>query len=99
MRISMGISGYNSNNYMFEKGSSASSQFVPYSVTHKLKMPLSIVDINGNGDFTSIANAVNTLPDGSAILVMPGTYVENVKAWTKEIHIIGFDREACVEGY
>ena len=96
MRISMAITGYNSNNYMFEEGSARSSQFVPYSVTHKLKLPLSIVDINGNGDFTSIASAVSALPDGSAILVMPGTYTENVKAWTKEIHIIGIDREACI---
>lgn len=96
IRISTSTNSYNTYNYMLEKGSVNSPSYIPYSVISKLKLPITIVDINGNGDFTSIASAVNTLSDGSAILVMPGTYEENVKAWTKEIHIIGIDREACV---
>ena len=96
MRISMGTSTYNSAYFMFEEGSTQATQYIPYSEKSKLRLPITVVDINGNGDFTSIKDAVSTLPNGSSILVMPGTYEENVKAWSKEIHIIGFDREACV---
>ena len=96
MRFSCGLSPWNSRWYMIEKGNTNPTSYVPYTEITKLKLPLNIVDINGNGQFTSISDAVLTLADGSAILVMPGTYEENVKAWAKEVHIIGLSREACI---
>ena len=96
IRLSMGISSYNTKWYMIEKSSTAASVFVPYFSVSKLKLPFVTVDINGNGDFTSIKNAVYTVDNGSAIIVMPGVYEENVKAWGKEVHIIGVSRESCI---
>ena len=96
MRFSLGITPWNDRWYMIEKGNTNPSVFVPYSEHAKLALPITIVDINGEGDFTSIKDAVNALPDGSTLLVLPGTYLENVKAWSKEIHIIGTDRESCI---
>lgn len=96
MRFSCGLNPWNNRWYMIEKGNTNPTSYVPYAETKKLKLPIHVVDSNGNGEYTSIASAVNDLDDGSAILVMPGIYEENVRAWSKEIHIIGFDREACI---
>ena len=96
MRFSLVITAWNDRWYMIEKGNTNPSVFVPYSEHEKLALPITIVDINGEGDFTSIKDAVNALPNGSTLLVLPGTYLENVKAWSKEIHIIGTDRESCI---
>lgn len=96
IRISMTISGFNSQWYMIEKSSTHSQNFVPYSLTYRLKLPYTVVDINGNGEFTTINDAVDSAENGSVIIVTPGVYEENVKAWGKEVHIIGLSREACV---
>ena len=96
LRVSMPNSYFNTYNLMIEKGNSATSPYVDYSETTKLKLPIITVDINGNGDFTSIKDAVNISPSGSTILVMAGEYDEQVSAWGKEMHIVGIDREACI---
>ena len=96
MRLSFALSGWTENNYMFVKGSTAPTAYVPYYSIKMLKLPFIVVDANGNGSFTSIADAVTSAESGSTIIVMPGIYEENVKAWGKEIHILGASREACV---
>ena len=58
--------------------------------------PIKIVDINGDGDYTSVADAVAALPSGSTIIVMPGVYEGCVRAFTKRINIIGTDRNKCI---
>ena len=51
-----------------------------------------IVDINGTGDYTSLATAVSAANDGDRIYVKKGTYTgETVDAQTKTLTIIGED--------
>lgn len=96
IRISSSINNFNSNWWLVEKTSTRSTNYVPYFSFSQLKLPFVTVDINGNGSFTSIQEAVDVAEAGSAIIVMPGLYEEAVKAWGKEVHIIGVSREACI---
>lgn len=79
-----------------------SAWYEPYESRFKLKQEyltnlFYVVDINGGGDFTSLTTAVASVPNKSIIFVKPGIYEnEKVKAWTKEIYIIGTSKEACV---
>jgi len=54
-----------------------------------------IVDINGNGDYTSIQEAVNFAPSGSKIYVKSGSYREviNIK---KPVEIIGENKQSTL---
>jgi hypothetical protein len=54
------------------------------------------VSKNGNGQFSTIADAVNNVPDGSVILVMPGEYKEFVICGAKNVSIIGVDKDKCI---
>ena len=96
MRLSPTLAGYNNQNYLFEEGSTPSASFTPYTAEHIVKLPFYVVDSGGKGAFTRINDAVQAAPSGSVILVAPGLYEENVKAWEKKIHIIGMSREACI---
>jgi parallel beta-helix repeat protein len=53
------------------------------------------VDINGNGDFTSIQEAINASDDGITIIVRSGIYYEklNIK---KSINLIGEDKNTTI---
>lgn len=58
------------------------------------KMPSSIreiiVDKNGNGNFKTVTEAVDSCMGGETIIVKAGVYEnEHIKAWGKEINIIG----------
>ena len=57
-----------------------------------------VVDINGNGDYTSLTAATDACADGATILVMPGIYDNEVIVGgkTKTLFIIGVDRDKCV---
>jgi hypothetical protein len=55
-----------------------------------------VVSKTGKGDYTSISQAVNYAQDGAVILVMPGQYEENVACGSKNVSIIGVDRQKCV---
>ena len=96
MRFSIKITSWANRWFMIEKGSSASTAYVPYSKTAKLKLPITIVDINGYGDYTSIQDAIDDAEEDATIFIAAGVYKENVKAWGKKVHIIGLSREACV---
>ncbi|WP_164997748.1 S-layer protein domain-containing protein [Methanolobus psychrotolerans] len=45
------------------------------------------VDCNGNGDYTSIQEAINNANSGDSIVVMPGIYTENIDV-NKSVSII-----------
>jgi len=57
---------------------------------------VAIVDKNGNGNYTTISDAVLGTNDGDAILVMPGIYDESVHMNRKERYIIGLCKETCI---
>lgn len=57
------------------------------------------VDINGNGDFTTISEAITAANDDDIILVYPGTYFESVHAYNKLVHIKGIDKKTCILEY
>lgn len=51
---------------------------------------------NGGGDFRTINDAVNGTNDGDTILVYPGRYVETVRMWGKNRHLVGICRDTCI---
>lgn len=60
-----------------------------------------LVVSKAEGEISSIRKAVNNVNenDNAFVLVFPGTYEENVKAWGKDIVIWGIDRENCILSY
>lgn len=53
------------------------------------------VDINGNGDFISIQDAINASVDGNIIIVRKGTYYEKLYI-NKSIDLIGEDKDNTI---
>lgn len=66
------------------------------STLTKLAARVVTVDANGNGNYTTIADAITGTSDGDTIMVYPGTYEESVHAFDKERHIIGVCRDTCI---
>lgn len=62
----------------------------------QLEARVVVVDANGNGDYTTIADAVARTTDGDTIMVYPGTYEESVHAFGKERHIVGICKDTCI---
>lgn len=50
----------------------------------------------GEGDYSTISDAVNNAVSGSTIIVMPGEYNEYVNCGSKELSIIGIDKTKCI---
>ena len=70
-----------------------------YSIKYRytvLNKDVYVVDGSGNGDYTTVTRAVSELPSGATIFVKPGTYAENIRAFTKRVNIIGADRYKCI---
>jgi parallel beta-helix repeat protein len=61
----------------------------------KKKSNIIYVDINGNGDFTSIQDAINASINGNKIIVRPGTYHERLNI-NKSINLIGEDKNTTI---
>ena len=60
------------------------------------KLPI-IVDKEGNGEYTTIMDAVNAALDGDVIVIYPGEYEEQVKIpSTKNLTLLGTDKNRCV---
>lgn len=95
-RVSLTITGWTNNYYLFAEGTTVINTYVPYKVAVKLALPFTLVDLNGDGDFTSISDAIAAGNEGDTIIILPGVYNENVKAWGKKVHLIGTSRESCI---
>lgn len=54
---------------------------------------------DGSGDFITIQAAVDAAPNNSNIIVLPGTYNENVRVMGKSINIIGSGKDNCILTY
>jgi hypothetical protein len=77
-----------------EKGTSSSGyekpllmKFVPLSNIKRVH----VVDINGNGDYTSIQDAVDASSEGDEIIIFPGEYEEAVDLKNKFLYVHGYD--------
>lgn len=73
--------------------------YITYTVSSYKKPPTYnciYVSKDGYGNYTSINDAVQHADDGDTIVVFPGTYVEAVEAWGKELHIMGVDKNTCI---
>lgn len=57
--------------------------------------PVFIAAKNETEDRT-IQSAVEQIAEEGTVVILPGTYYENVKAWGKKIHFYGADKESCV---
>ena len=57
-----------------------------------------VVDSHGNGDYTTISDAVLGVPNYSVIYVNPGTYNESVdvRSTNKTLYIKGINRDECI---
>lgn len=55
-----------------------------------------VVDINGNGDYTSVVEAVENEAENTVIFIKSGTYDGTIQAFEKRIILIGADRNTCV---
>ena len=53
------------------------------------------VDINGNGDYTSITSALSNTNEKEIIYIKEGEYQEGIKCFNKEIYLKGLDKERC----
>lgn len=54
---------------------------------------------DGSGDFLTIQAAVDAAPNNANIVVLPGTYNENVRVTDKAVNIIGSGKYNCVLTY
>lgn len=64
--------------------------------TGDIAYPVCIVDKNRHGDYTTIQEAIDNTEDNSTILIMPGTYFEQVKMWGKNRHLVGLSKENTI---
>lgn len=55
-----------------------------------------VVSCEKNTSLSSINSALQRITREGVVIVLPGTYKENVKAWNKKIHLIGTDRKQCI---
>ena len=56
------------------------------------------VDKNGNGDFTTIQEAVDMIPLGGVgtVYIADGEYEEALECWGKTVHLIGTSKKDCI---
>lgn len=55
-----------------------------------------VIVAKSGGNYTTINDAVQDVSNGTAIIVMPGTYDEVVRAWAKNVSIIGVSKKHCI---
>lgn len=57
------------------------------------------VSKDGQGDYSSIQLAINSVESGDTLLIMPGIYEEALNIDHKTVNLIGTDKEKCVIQY
>lgn len=67
------------------------------TVTHYDAVVGPSTDQSGLAKFTSVQAAINSVPAGGRILVLNGTYVENISI-TSNVYLIGQGRGASITG-
>ena len=68
-----------------------------YTLDNKsLNKRIVIVDEKGNGNYTSVIEAVNKEPEDTVIIIKPGTYLGTIKSFQKRIILIGTDKNQCI---
>ena len=72
------------------------SQGKKYLVNPITNIPITIVDANGGGNYTTIQDAIDNTQDGDVILIMSGTYNEAVKMFGKNRHLVGINKETVI---
>lgn len=77
-------------------GQSAATQFVPLGSDTSSSSLLVVSHATGESSYTTIQSAVSAASDGDTILIMPGTYTEQVAAWGKTVHLLGVCRDTCI---
>lgn len=55
-----------------------------------------VVDPNGTGDFVTIQEGVDNASDGDTLLLYPGIYTEQVQVMSKDINIVGINKDLCI---
>lgn len=61
------------------------------------KKGCAIVDINGKGDYTTIVDAMSNVPEGTPIIVNPGTYEQDMtECLKKRVILIGTDPNTTI---
>ena len=75
-----------------EYGYKINTDFIPKSSYENMI----IVSKDGKGDCDTIQKAVEQADDGDIIIVMPGEYEEYVICGSKNVSIIGVDRQKCI---
>jgi hypothetical protein len=65
-------------------------------MTNQLQLNNTFVVGKKMAPYTKIQDAVDAANSGDTILILPGTYEEDVSAWGKELHFIGLDRDSTV---
>lgn len=51
---------------------------------------------DGTGDYTTISDALNNVPEGTPIIVYEGIYEENIKLINTAVNIRGVDKNKCI---
>lgn len=57
------------------------------------------VALDGSGDFSSIQEAVDTVPDGATLRLSDGIYEESISIVGKTVNIIGTNTDNCIIKY
>lgn len=94
--INVNVKDIGASKVIVQNYNSWNDTFVVFEKRGNLKERI-IVDINGNGDYASLSEAVRNAVDGDIIFVRKGTYEDEVvRAWDKDITIIGEDVERTI---
>ena len=102
--IVVSVTETNSASMQVEKGSSSTS-YEPFNWGIPVSKVLGIGDyatrtfyVGAGYQYASIQDAVDNVPNGSTIMIMPGVYDEDVDVHSsgKKLHIVGFNRDSCI---
>ena len=80
-----------------EKNNGESSNTESTAIPEEFKLCNTvIVSQDGCGDYSSVVEAVKNTEEKTVIYIMPGVYVGTIEAFTKEIILIGVNKDRCI---